>query len=128
MTDKSISPLRRRIIEDMTVRGFMACTQRGYTAAVKRFTDFPGRPPDEAGAEDLRRFQLQMRCEGASATTMNAAVSALRFLFGVTRGRGDAFFLHLAWRSSPFGERVRFSAHRSPKATRCSSAQPALVC
>ena len=90
MTDKSISPLRRRMIEDMTVRGFTACTQRGYIAAVKRFTDFLGHPPDEAGAEDLRRFQLRMRSEGASATTMNAAVSALRFLFGVTLGRGDA--------------------------------------
>ena len=29
MTDKAISPLRRRMIEDMTVRGFTACTQRG---------------------------------------------------------------------------------------------------
>jgi integrase/recombinase XerD len=46
MTDKAISPLRRRMIEDMTVRGFTACTQRGYIAAVKRFTRFLGRPPD----------------------------------------------------------------------------------
>jgi len=94
MTDKAISPsgspLRRRMIEDMTVRGFTACTQRGYLAAVKRFTIFLGRSPDRATAEDLRRFQLHMRSEGASATTMNAAVSALRFVFGVTLGRGDA--------------------------------------
>lgn len=40
--------------------------------------------------EDLRRFQLHMRSEGASATTMNAAVSALRFFFALTLGRGDA--------------------------------------
>ncbi|MFQ5973755.1 MAG: tyrosine-type recombinase/integrase [Alphaproteobacteria bacterium] len=90
MTDEAISPLRRRMIEDMTVRGFTACTQRGYIAAVKKFTIFLGRSPDQAGAEDLRRFQLQMRSEGASATTMNAAVSALRFFFGVSLGRGDA--------------------------------------
>ncbi len=90
MTDEAISPLRLRMIEDMTVRGFTACTQRGYIAAIKRFTIFLGRSPDEADAEDLRRFQLQMRSEGASATTMNAAVSALRFFFGVTLGRGDA--------------------------------------
>jgi site-specific recombinase XerD len=74
----------------MTVRGFTACTQRGYIAAVKRFTAFLGRSPDEATAEDLRRFQLHMRSEGASATTMNMAVSALRFFFAVTLGRGDA--------------------------------------
>ena len=90
MTDRSISPLRRRMIEDMTVRGFTACTQRGYIAAVKRFTVFLGRSPDQATAEDLRRFQVHMRSEGASATTMNAAVSALRFFFSVTLGRGDA--------------------------------------
>ena len=90
MTDEAISPLRRRMIEDMTVRGFTACTQRGYIAAVKRFTSFLGRSPDEASVEDLRRFQLQMRSEGASAATMNAAVSALRFFFAVTLDRGDA--------------------------------------
>ena len=90
MTEQSISPLRQRMIEDMTVRGFTACTQRGYLAAVKRFTAFLGRPPDQATVEDLRRFQVNMRSEGASATTMNAAVSALRFFFGVTLGRGDA--------------------------------------
>jgi len=90
MTDKAISPLRLRMIEDMTVRGFTPCTQRGYLAAVRDFTVFFGRSPDQAGAEDLRRFQLHMRSEGASATTMNAAVSALRFFFGVTLGRGDA--------------------------------------
>ena len=90
MTDQVISPLRRRMIEDMTVRGFTACTQRGYLAAVKNFTAFLGRSPDQATAEDLRRFQVHMRSQGASATTMNAAVSALRFFFGVTLDRGDA--------------------------------------
>ena len=58
--------------------------------AVRNFTVFFGRSPDRATAEDLRRFQIHMRSEGASATTMNAAVSALRFFFGVTLGCGDA--------------------------------------
>jgi len=74
--------LRRRMIEDMTVRGFTACTQRGYIAAVRRFAALLGRSPDQATAEDLRRFQLQMRLEGA--------FSALQFFFGVTLGRGDS--------------------------------------
>jgi site-specific recombinase XerD len=67
------------MIEDMTVRGFTAATQRGYITAVRNFTVFFGRAPDQADAEDLRRFQLHMRSQGASATTMNAAVSALGF-------------------------------------------------
>jgi site-specific recombinase XerD len=74
----------------MTVRGFTPATQRGYLRAVADFTAFFGRPPDQAGAEDLRRYQVHMRSQGATATTMNAAVSALRFFFGVTLGRGDA--------------------------------------
>lgn len=90
MTDKAISPLRRRMIEDMTVRGFTPSTQRGYIRAVKDFTAFLGRSPDCASAEDLRRYQLHMRSGGASATSMNAAVSALRFFFTVTLGRNDA--------------------------------------
>ncbi|MDH3236572.1 MAG: phage integrase N-terminal SAM-like domain-containing protein [Alphaproteobacteria bacterium] len=55
MTDEAISPLRLRMTEDMTVRGFTACTQRGYLAAVRNFTVFFGRSPDRATAEDLRR-------------------------------------------------------------------------
>ncbi len=95
MTDKAISPrgispLRRRMIEDMEVRDFNACTQRGYIRAVRDFTAFFGRSPDRADQEDLRRYQHHMRTSGASATTMNSAVSALRFFFGVTLERGDA--------------------------------------
>jgi len=90
MTNPSISPLRQRMIEDMTVRGFTPSTQRGYLAAVANLTGFLGHSPDQAEAEDLRRYQLHMRSSGASATTMNAAVSALRFFFSVTLGRGDA--------------------------------------
>jgi len=90
MSKQAISPLRRRMIEDMTVRGFSADTQRGYIRAVRDFTVFLGRAPDQATAADLRRYQLHMRSEGASATGMNAAVSALRFFFGVTLGRDDA--------------------------------------
>ena len=90
MTEERISPSRRRMIEDMTVRGFAPATQQGYIRAVKDFTAFLGRPPDQAGVEDLRHYQLHMRSEGASPTTMNAAVSALRFFFAVTLGRNTA--------------------------------------
>ena len=88
--DKAISPLRQRMIEDMEIRGFTACTQRGYIRAVRDFTVFFGASPDQASAEDLRRYQHHMRTSGASATTMNSAVSALRFFFGATLERGDA--------------------------------------
>src|SRR6266568_2898743 len=60
MTDTPISPLRRRMIEDMTVRKFAARTQEGYIRAVKGFSAFLGASPDTASAEDLRRYHLHL--------------------------------------------------------------------
>jgi hypothetical protein len=48
MTEMAISPLRRRMIEDMTVRNFTADTQRDYIRAVKKLTDFLGGSPAAA--------------------------------------------------------------------------------
>ena len=56
--------------EDMTVRGFTPCTQRGYNRALRVFTAFLGRSADHAGAENLRRYQLELGSSAASATGM----------------------------------------------------------
>ena len=58
MSEMPISPLRRRMIEDMTVRQFVEKTQADYIRHVRTFTAFLGRSPDTATADDLRRFQL----------------------------------------------------------------------
>ena len=87
MTDKAISPLRRRMIEDMTIRKFAPKTQASYIRAVRNFTVFLGRSPDQASAEDLRRYQLQLASSGVSVPSQNATVTALRFFFAVTLRR-----------------------------------------
>ena len=84
MTDKPISPLRQRMLNDMAVRNFVADTQREYIRAVKNLTIFLGRSPDTATAEDLRAFQLHMTETGVRPPTINATVTALRFFFKVT--------------------------------------------
>jgi len=89
MTEQVISPLRRRMIEDMTVRKFATKTQRDYVQRVKEFATFLGRSPDTAGAEDVRRFQLHLASSGAGTPKINATISALRFFFNVTLGRGN---------------------------------------
>ena len=61
---KPISPLRRRMIEDMTVRGFGEKTQSDYIRHVKNFTIFLGRSPDTATPEDVRAYQLSQREAG----------------------------------------------------------------
>ena len=53
MTDKPISPLRQRMIEDMTARHFAEKVQTDYIRYVRNFAAFLGRSPDTASAEDL---------------------------------------------------------------------------
>ena len=50
MTDKAISPLRRRLIEDMAIRRLGPKTQHHYIHHVKRFADFLGQSADKATA------------------------------------------------------------------------------
>jgi integrase/recombinase XerD len=87
MTDEAMSPLRRRMIEDMTIRKLAPKTQEGYIRKIKNFAMFLGRPPDTASFEDVRRFQLHLAESGADTPTVNHTVSALRFLFRVTLKR-----------------------------------------
>jgi hypothetical protein len=77
MSQKSNSPLRRRMIEDMTVRNFVEKTRNDYLRHVKTFTAFLGRAPDMATAEELRRFQLHQRETGVHPPTINGSVAAL---------------------------------------------------
>ena len=84
-----ISPLRQRLIDDMTMREFSRTTQNNYIRDVGRFATFLARRPDTATAEDVRRFQVEQREAGVPLPTMNAIVSALRFFFTHTVDRPD---------------------------------------
>src|SRR5215813_4196556 len=84
MSETPISPLRRRMIEDMSLRKFGEKTQHDYIGYVKTFSTFLGRSPATATPEDLRRYQVQQSQSGLSPATINSSVSALRFFFRVT--------------------------------------------
>src|SRR5919112_5464815 len=87
--DAPVSPLRQRLIDDMTMRRFSREAQRNYIRDVGRFATFLGRPPDTATADDLRRFQVAQQEAGVPVPTMNSIVSALRFFFTQTLDRPD---------------------------------------
>jgi len=87
---KPVSPLRRRMLEDMRLRKLSPATQRNYIRAVVNLTRFLGRSPDTADAEDLRRYQLHMVEHGVTSTTINATLSGLKFFFSVTLDRPEA--------------------------------------
>jgi integrase/recombinase XerD len=76
-----MSPLRRRMVEDMTVRNLSPATQRSYLHAVSKFSRYFSRSPDRLGLEDVRAFQVH--------PALNQTVCALRFFYGVTLGHGE---------------------------------------
>jgi site-specific recombinase XerD len=81
-----MSPLRRRMIEDMTVRNLSPATQRSYISAVLKFSRYFGRSPDQLELEDVRAFQVHLVSTGISWPGLNQIVCALRFFYGVTLG------------------------------------------
>lgn len=89
MTDEAMSPLRRRMIEDMTIRKLAPKTQHDYVQRVKNFAAFLGRSPDTASFEDVRRYQLHLAASGVGMPTINQTVSTLRFFFKITLKRHE---------------------------------------
>ena len=84
-----VSPLRRRMLDDMAMRGLHEDTQRNYIMSVRSFAAFLGRSPETATPEDVRRFQIHQADSGVQPPTINNSVSGLRFLFNVTLDRPD---------------------------------------
>ncbi len=78
------SPLRRRMIEDMTVRNLSPATQRSYVHAVSKF-----RSPETLTLEDVRTFQVHLASKGVARASLNQTVAALRFSYGVALGMAE---------------------------------------
>lgn len=85
----SVSPLRRRMIDDMTLRNLSPATQRSYLHAVAKFSRYCDRSPDRLGLEDVRAFQVYLVSQGISWPALNQTVCALRFFYGVTLNRAE---------------------------------------
>lgn len=84
-----MSPLRRRMIEDMTVRNLAPATQQSYLYAVARFSRHFARSPDRLGLEQVRAYQVHLAAQKRSWSHINQASCALRFFYGVTLGRSE---------------------------------------
>jgi integrase/recombinase XerD len=125
MSTQAISPLRQRMIEDMSSRKLGAHTQRSHVYSCKRFAAFLKRSPDTATAEDIRLFQLHLAETGMSICN-NRIMTGVRFLFRVTLRRLDlaAEIYHLrepqkiALVMSPDARTRRVACWLSPRASR----------
>jgi hypothetical protein len=107
MTDKAISPLRRRMIEDMTIRKVGPKTQAGYIRAVKNFADFLGHSPDRAGIGRLGLGRARMG---------QARLNALRFTrrSGVRRRSQNRSAITVANRVRTAARLTRIEGGRRP--------------
>ena len=85
----TMSPLRRRMIEDMTIRNLAPATQQSYVQAVAKFSRYFGKSPDRLGLEDVRAYQVHLTSRGVAWASLNLTVCALRFFYGVTLGRAE---------------------------------------
>ena len=103
--NKSTSPLRQRLLDDLRMRKLKSSTQSGYLRAVERLTRFLGRSPDTARPEDLRDFQLHLVDAGITAASLNNLITGLKFFYGTTLGTPEVVAL-----MSPLPEPERLPA------------------
>ena len=82
-----MSPLRRRMIEDMTIRNLSPATQQSYLYAISKFSQYFGHSPDRLHVEDVRAYLVHLASKGFAWTSLNQTVCALRFFYGVTLGQ-----------------------------------------
>lgn len=90
MTDRPISPLRQRMLEDMTIRRLKPHTQGNYIRAVARLAGHFNKSPDQIDYEEVRRYRLHLIDRGFKAHNVNQMMTGLRFFYKHTLGRRDA--------------------------------------
>ncbi len=76
-----MTALRQRLLDAFARRNYSPRTVQAYLAGVVRFVRFTGRSPDQASADELRRFQLHLIAQRASWSQFNQITCALRFFF-----------------------------------------------
>jgi len=85
---RPISPLRRRMLEDMALRGFSEKTQGSYARAVEGLARFHHRRPDQLSDEQIRQYFVHLKCERKFARpTMTIALCGIKFFYESTLRR-----------------------------------------
>src|SRR5258705_7688634 len=95
-----MTPLRRRMLEDMQLRGFSARTQEAYARAVRQLAEHYHRSPDQLTEEDLRQYFLYLANDQQVArATATIALGGIRFFFEQTAACAHPPGLRAYWRT-----------------------------
>src|SRR5208282_3201178 len=83
-----MTALRQRMLEDLRIRNYAPGTVRCYIRAVAEFAQYFNKPPDQLGAEEIRRYQLFLLNEKrVKLSSYIQAICALRFFYQNTLHR-----------------------------------------
>jgi integrase/recombinase XerD len=74
-----MSPLRPRMIQDMTVRSLSRATQQSHIYAIAKFS------------RHFRAYQQHLVVQKYSWARINQVACAMRFFYGITLGEKEAF-------------------------------------
>ena len=84
--ETSMTPLRARMIEDMTLAGLAAGTQAIYIQAVRRLAAHYRRSPDQLSEEEVRAYLLALRERGVALGTFKTNHGGIQFLYSPDAG------------------------------------------
>lgn len=107
-----MTPLRRRMLEDMQIRNLAQNTQQCYLQQVSQFARHFNRSPEGLGPENIRTWQVHLTNEKHLApSSITLAIAALRFLYNVTLKRSWDFEQVIPMPKRPRKLPVILSAH-----------------
>ena len=113
-----MTPLRQRMINDMTVRGLANSTMASYLRSVTRLARHYRRSPDQISAPEVQAYLLFLhQHHGLCWTTCNTIRHGMRFFYRITLGLPDPHFL-CARRQGPLhaAHRGRDAGYPAPPA------------
>jgi len=85
---KPVSALQKRMIEDMSLRGFSTRTQDSYVRSVSGLAGYYNRSPDVLSTEEIRRYFVNLTCERKLARpTVTIALCGIKFFYEKTLKR-----------------------------------------
>lgn len=84
-----MTPLRKRMIEDLQIRGYSDRTVEAYVHAVSQMARFYGKSPERISEEEIRDYLLHLtNVKKVARGTHTIALCGLKFLYEQTLDRG----------------------------------------
>ena len=76
-----MTPLRKRLLEEIERRNYTQATAHAYVSAIRRFAEYFRSSPEKLGIEHVRQYQLHRLEQKVKPHSISVEISALRFLY-----------------------------------------------